>query len=197
MPVDILGKLIFLGTEINMNTIKTTQERPALQKEPDHSSEENEFDSYTDSEIDQESSDYKNRVKKLNKPKPNYITTSEIQSIERETLPQKLRSTPTRTISRTEKSSANPQSSGIAPIQPIIERRTSVQTIANDDKTALSLRLELNLDIEIELKAKIRGDLTLSLLLVFSSTFLETCHIKDIQQLIGDVMENERSNVPI
>jgi hypothetical protein len=147
-----------------MDTV-TTQKKPTLPKDTDHSSEEDGSDFNTDSE-DSFQDEYTNEADHLEGSNPNSITTSETESIEREASAQDDRDAPTTEVIRRETSTALAATRGIAPIQPIPERNGPGQAIVKDAGSALSLRLDLNLDVEVELKAKIRGDLTLSLLLV-------------------------------
>jgi hypothetical protein len=161
-----------------MDITKTTNKRPAQQKDIDHLSDEDDFDSYEGSEISQSDSDDTNGLDQLGRSKSNSITTSDTQSIQRETPPQDHRHAPTTEIARRETNTAIQRPRGIAPIQPLPEQQPRGQTVAKDAKTALSLRLDLNLDIEVELKAKIKGDLTLTLLLVFYHSILRTVKLK-------------------
>jgi hypothetical protein len=147
-----------------MDTV-TTQKTPTLPKDAVHSSEEDESDFYTDQE-DSFEDKYTNETSQLEESNPNYITTSETESIEREAPGQDDRHAPTTEVIRRKANTVLPANRGLAPIQPITEQNGPGQAIVKHAETALSLRLDLNLDIEVELKAKIRGDLTLSLLLV-------------------------------
>lgn len=67
---------------LNMDTV-TTQEKPTLPKDTDHSSEEDETNFYTDQE-DSFQDEYTNEANQLEGSNSNSITTSETESIERE-----------------------------------------------------------------------------------------------------------------
>ncbi|OQD80451.1 hypothetical protein PENANT_c035G04632 [Penicillium antarcticum] len=138
-----------------MATVKTAKKKPTPSKEPDHSSEEDESDFYTDEEYSSLENDQQDESRR------NSNMTSETESIQREVPAHGDRRAPTTEVIRRETNTAVPAQKGIAPIQPLAER---TGPIAKDAGSALSLRLDLNLDVEVELKAKIRGDLTLSLL---------------------------------
>lgn len=151
---------------MNMQTA-TTQKKPTLRKYTDHLSEEDESDFYSEDEYEPRDED-KSDASHLSRSNTSYIMTSETESIERDdaSAEDDDSGAPTTEIIRKETSIALPEAKGLAPIQPIGDRRRADQVIEKDPASALSLRLDLNLDIEIELKAKIRGDLTLSLLFV-------------------------------
>lgn len=147
-----------------MGTV-TRQEKRALPKDTDHSSEEDEsyFYTYQEDSVHDENTDKANHLEKSNS---NSLPTSDTESIQREASGHDDTDAPTTEVIRRETSLALPKFKGIAALQPIAELNGPGQAIVKDARSALSLRLDLNLDVEVELKAKIHGDLTLSLLFV-------------------------------
>ncbi|KAJ6038298.1 uncharacterized protein N7446_005110 [Penicillium canescens] len=109
-----------MGTVDASHTV-TTQKKPTLPKDTDHSSEEDESDFYTDQE-DSFQDDYTDEANHLEGSNPNSVTTSETESIEREASAQDDRHAPTTEVVRRETSTVSPVTRGISPIQPITER---------------------------------------------------------------------------